>query len=71
MTTVMTTLTVGGRKWQVEATGLQRIAYTLTSGKKVAKGVRSQVIPGVVIVMDDKRTLGFFNETTGRELKAV
>lgn len=67
----MMTITVNNREWTVEATGLERVAYTLTSGRKVVKGIRNQVQPDTIIVMDGARVIGRFNENTWRELAAL
>lgn len=70
---MITKITINNREYNVEATGLKNVAYTLTSGKKVCKGVRNQNKPNVIIVMNEKcnQTVGYFNETTGKEMTAL
>jgi len=65
----MKTITVAGRDWAVEATGLKYIAYTLKSGKQVCKGVRlARDMDIILVLQQNNREIGAFRESTRREL---
>jgi hypothetical protein len=64
----METITINGREYTIEATGLKFIAYKLTSGKLVLDGVRKPNQPDVIIVRDNTRTYGQFSESSRRVL---
>ncbi len=63
------TLTLAGKRWTLEPTGLQYVAYTLTSGRKVCQGIRQPQTPDIMVVLDtNMRHISAFRESTRRAL---
>lgn len=65
----MTSITIKGREYMVEATGLTNIAYKLHSGKLTLTGIRNRVNTDLIIVADSRsRTVGAFLESKMAEV---
>lgn len=65
----MNTITIKNRTYTIEATGLKNVAYTLTSGKLVVKGIRNQNNADLMMVMNKRNeVIGYFLESTMREV---
>lgn len=63
------TVTMKNITYTVEPTGLKNVAYTLTVGKKICKGIRNFPNPDLIICIDKgNREIGMFLESTMKEV---